>query len=167
MGFLLKKICHSNLLVDHTASTELTNKVWKCSHSNDTNLPWLTPPLPTITELLTHWDKMADILQTFTNQFSCENIVVSLYLIFTEICSQGSSQLLASTGWDNGLVPNRCQAIIWTNDGSVYFIIYVLLSTDEFRCHDMNTFHITDLLCRESTSLTGGLPAKSASNIKV
>ena len=35
----------------------------------------------------------------------------------TEICSQGSNQLYASIGLDDGLAPTRHQAIIWTNDG--------------------------------------------------
>ena len=110
---------------------------------------------------------MADILQTFTNQFSCENIVVSLYLIFTEICSQGSSQLLASTGWDNGLAPNRGQAIIWTNNGSVYFIIYVLLSTDEFRCHDNEYFPYYWPFVQGIHQFNWWIASKSASNTKL
>ena len=36
---------------------------------------------------------------------------------FTEICSQGSNLQYSSMGSDNGLVPARRQAIIWTNDG--------------------------------------------------
>ena len=34
---------------------------------------------------------------------------------------------ISSIGSDNGLVPNRRQAIIWTNDGIVYRRIYASL----------------------------------------
>ena len=37
---------------------------------------------------------------------------------FIEVCSQGANWQNASIGLDNGLVPARRQAIIWTNDGS-------------------------------------------------
>ena len=47
---------------------------------------------------------------------------------FTEICSQRSNQQFASIGSDNGLAPNRRQAIIWTNDGLVYWRICVTWS---------------------------------------
>ena len=36
---------------------------------------------------------------------------------FTEICSLASNWELASIGSDNGLAPDRRQAIIWTNGG--------------------------------------------------
>ena len=36
---------------------------------------------------------------------------------FTEICSWGPNCQYGSIGSDNGLVPMRQQAIIWTNDG--------------------------------------------------
>ena len=36
---------------------------------------------------------------------------------FIEVCSKGSNQQYSSIGSDNGLVPIRRQAIIWTNDG--------------------------------------------------
>ena len=39
---------------------------------------------------------------------------------FTDILSQVSRQQLSRIGSDNGLVPIRRQAIIWTNDGIVY-----------------------------------------------
>ena len=37
----------------------------------------------------------------------------------------------ANSGSDNGLVPNRWQAIIWTNDGPIYCHIYVSLGLYE------------------------------------
>ena len=37
-------------------------------------------------------------------------------------------------GLDNGLAPVRLQAIIWTNDGLVYWRIYAFLGLNEFIC---------------------------------
>ena len=36
-------------------------------------------------------------------------------------------------GWDNGLAPNRRQAIIWTNAGLIHWRIYAALGGDELR----------------------------------
>ena len=46
-------------------------------------------------------------------QWNCHNC----YYNFTEICSSGSNQKYSGIGSDNGFVPTRWQAIIWTNDG--------------------------------------------------
>ena len=46
---------------------------------------------------------------------------------FIEIYSQWFIEQNASIGLDNGLVPNRRQAIIWTNDCLVYWRIYASL----------------------------------------
>ena len=48
---------------------------------------------------------------------------------FTEICSQGSIWQ-AITGSENGLAPNKRQAIIWTSNGLVDWCIYALASID-------------------------------------
>ena len=48
----------------------------------------------------------------------------SFTLKFTKIYSQGSNHQYASIGSDNGLVPNRQLAIIWTVAGLVYWCIY-------------------------------------------
>ena len=50
---------------------------------------------------------------------------------FSGDCSWGSNWQYSCIGSDNGLAPNRCQAIIWTNDGIVYWCIYVSLSLNE------------------------------------
>ena len=47
---------------------------------------------------------------------------------YTEDSSQGSNWLSTSIVSDNGLAPNRWQAIIWINDGLVYWCIHVSLS---------------------------------------
>ena len=39
----------------------------------------------------------------------------------------------SSISSDNGLAPNRQQAIIWTNDGIVYWRTYASLSLDGLR----------------------------------
>ena len=49
---------------------------------------------------------------------------------FIEICSQGS-KWYSSIGSDNALAPNRQQAIIWSNDGLVYWCIYASLGLNE------------------------------------
>ena len=54
-----------------------------------------------------------------------------VYLRFTEICSLCSKQQYAQFGLDNGLAPIRRQAIIWTDNGLVYWPIHVSL------CHSM------------------------------
>ena len=76
--------------------------------------------------LLTHWgwDKMAAILQkTFSNAFFQGK---SVYFVF-------SNEQYPNTGSDNGLAPARWQAIIWTNDGLVYWCIYASLNLNVLR----------------------------------
>ena len=70
---------------------------------------------------------MLPILQTFQNIFLHENCCIHC----TEICSQYSKYKFATIGSDNGLVPNRQQAIIWTNDGLVNWNIYASQSLEE------------------------------------
>ena len=50
---------------------------------------------------------------------------------FIELCSLGCNWQYALIGLDIGLVPNRWQAIIWTNDGLVYWRIYASLGLNE------------------------------------
>ena len=50
---------------------------------------------------------------------------------FTEICSKGFNWQQTSTGLDNGLAPNRRQAIIWTNADPINWCIYAALGGDE------------------------------------
>ena len=47
------------------------------------------------------------------------------------MCSFGSNLQYVIIGSDNGLAPNRRQAIIWTNDGLVYWRIYASVGLDE------------------------------------
>ena len=50
---------------------------------------------------------------------------------FTDIYSHWSHLQYDSIGADNGLALNRRQAIIWTNDGQVYWRIYASLCLNE------------------------------------
>ena len=43
-------------------------------------------------------------------------------------CSLGSNKQLANIGSDNGLTLNRWQVVIWTNDGLIYWCIYIRAS---------------------------------------
>ena len=54
--------------------------------------------------------------------FFNKNIVI--FWNFTEICSQGANLQHASIGSNYSLVLNRHRAIIWTNNGLVYWHIY-------------------------------------------
>ena len=50
---------------------------------------------------------------------------------FTKISSLWSNWQYGSIGSDNGLAPNRRQAIIWTNVGTFYWRIYASLGLNE------------------------------------
>ena len=50
---------------------------------------------------------------------------------FTEISSQWFNQQLYNIGSDNGSALERCQTIIWTNDGQAYEYIYASLGLNE------------------------------------
>ena len=47
------------------------------------------------------------------------------------MCSLGYNLQYGSIGSDNGLAPNRWQAIIWTNVGMLYWCIYASLGLNE------------------------------------
>ena len=48
-----------------------------------------------------------------------------LYFVsnFSEVCSKGSNWQYPNIGVDNGLAPNRWQAIIWNNADPIYWRI--------------------------------------------
>ena len=50
---------------------------------------------------------------------------------FTEVCSWWSNWQYPSIDLDNGLAPNRRQAIIWTNADPIQWRIYAALGGDE------------------------------------
>ena len=61
----------------------------------------------------------------------CEWKVLYFDRNFTEVCSYESNWQYPSIGLDNGLVPNRQQAIIWTNAELIYWHKKVALGGDE------------------------------------
>ena len=104
------------------------------------------------------WDKM-DILQTiFSNKFSwmknyCISIEISLKFISRELTDNKTT--------DNGLVPNRRQAIIWTNAGLFYWRIYAPLGfNDMMTSSNGNIFRVTGHLCGEFSPVSGEFPAQ-------
>ena len=50
---------------------------------------------------------------------------------FTEICSSWSNRQYGIFGSDDGLAPNRLQAIIWSIVGMLYWRIYPSLGLNE------------------------------------
>ena len=87
---------------------------------------------------LTHLllDKMANISQTiFSNAFSWMKFFV--FWSKLSVCSQGANWKSSSIGLDNGLAPNKRQAIIWTNADPINWRIYATLGdelTQMFNC---------------------------------
>ena len=77
---------------------------------------------------------MATILadDTFKGIFLNENdrIPISISLKFVP---KESNRQYISTGSGNGLVPNRRQAIIWTNADPIHWHIYAALGGDELK----------------------------------
>ena len=70
----------------------------------------------------TRWQRFR--IQHFQMHF-LERKCLNFHWYFTEVYSQGSNWQYTSIGSDNGLVPTRQQAIIWTNDDLVYWGICV------------------------------------------
>ena len=70
----------------------------------------------------------------FANTFICifmnENFC-AWFEFFSQVCSSGPNWQWSSIGSSNGLVPNRWQAITWTNGYPVHWRIYVALGGDE------------------------------------
>ena len=77
-------------------------------------------------ETLTHSDEIDAILQTIFWYAFLEQKCTDFNKNFTDVYSQKSNSQYSSIGLDNGLVPTRQQAIIWTNDDYL---------TDACMCH--------------------------------
>ena len=60
---------------------------------------------------------------------------------FVELCYLGSNWQYVSTGLDNGLVPNKWQAISWSSDGLVYWRIYASLGLNELKVPELGSPH--------------------------
>ena len=77
----------------------------------------------------THWgsDRMATISQTkFSSAFRWMT-TYDFQMKFPEMCSLWSTWHYGSICLDTSMALNRLQAIIWTNDGILYWRIYALL----------------------------------------
>ena len=65
------------------------------------------------------------------------------WIIFLGAAALGSNWQCVIIGLDNGLASNRRQAIIWTNDGIVYWHMYVSLGLTELTAEEREKlFHI-------------------------
>ena len=70
---------------------------------------------------------MAAIFQMkFSNGFSWNENVWMPIKISLKFVPRGSNEQYSSIGSDNGLVPVKQQAIIWNNDGLVYWRKYAM-----------------------------------------
>ena len=77
-----------------------------------------------------HARNMGAILQTILKAFSWMKMY-EFGINFTEVCSQKSNWQYSSIGSDNDLAPTRWHAIMLTNDGLVYLLIYVSVILNE------------------------------------
>ena len=78
--------------------------------------------------LLTKWPPFRRRhIQMHFREWKCMNCELN----FIEICSLRSNWQWPSIGSNNDLAPNGRQAIVWTNDGSVYWRIYASLGLNE------------------------------------
>ena len=78
-------------------------------------------------KLITHGNTLFSTLRWRQNGHPfADNIFKCIFLneSLHRLILQSSSEHLTSIGSDNGLAPNRRQAIIWTNDNPVYWCIY-------------------------------------------
>ena len=85
---------------------------------------------------LTHWGRARWPPLWQTKVHFLELKLLNFKQNFTEIYSLGSNWQYGSIGSDNGLAPNRRQAIIWSNVGMVHWRIYVSLSLNELRSRE-------------------------------
>ena len=79
-------------------------------------------------------DKMVAIsLKILSDAFSWMKSFLYLGSNSTEVYYLWSNWQSSSTGLDNGLVPARRQAIIWTNGDPIHWHIYATLGADELK----------------------------------
>ena len=84
---------------------------------------------------LTHWgqDKIATISQTTFSSAFCWMKTFEFQIKF-----EFSNWQYINIGSDNGLMPTRQQAIIWTNGGMFYWHIYASLDFNELTNRGLN-----------------------------
>ena len=102
----------------------------KKGHHSDCVIAYSSIPetMTVVISTLAKWPPFSQT--TFSNAFPWMKIL-SYCSNFIEICSQWSNNQYTSNGLDNGLVPNRRQALIWINGSLVYRRIYASLGLNE------------------------------------
>ena len=76
------------------------------------------------------------------------NKILIRFCMLIKVCPEGPNSQKPSIGLNNGLVPNRRQAIIWTNADLIHWCIYVALGGDELMCKitGRSTHMVSELL---------------------
>ena len=72
-----------------------------------------------------------------------ERKVLNFKSNFTAICYLGSNWPYGSIDSNNGLAPNRWQAIIWSNVDMLYLCIYASLSLNELNTKQISTNYLS------------------------
>ena len=99
---------------------------------------------------LTHlppWTKWPPFYRQYFQMHFHEWKVLYFDLNFTEVFSQVSNWQWPSIGSDNGLAPNRRQAIIWTNAEWIHWHIYAALGGDELKGFHWKYYHLCVWIC--------------------
>ena len=107
---------------------------------------------------LPHWgqEKMDSIFQmAFSNAFSWMKIY-KFWLKFLRIWFLMVQLTIYSIGSDNGLVPARRQAIVWTNYGQFIDGLYVSLGPIELICSGLHIPYCL-VICGKTVSQASGL----------
>ena len=99
---------------------------WRCII--DASVNWMI-----MDSLISPWTKWPPFHRRYFQVHFCEWKILYLDWNSIEICSYGYSWQYFSIGLENGLAPNRRQAIIWTNDDPIHWRIYAALGGDELR----------------------------------
>ena len=105
--------------------TRITLTLWSWQQDNIPHAHTLNPLRPTQNSR-----RFTD--DTFKRIFLNENVIISIKISVTFV-PKALINKYSSIGSDNGLEPNRPQAIIWTNDGLVYWGIYASLGLNEWQ----------------------------------
>ena len=117
---------------------------------------------------LTHLplDKMASILQTI---FSDALLWMKSFVFWSKFHWSLFLRLKLTKkntiGLDNGVVPNKQEAVIWTHVDLIHWHIYAALGGDEliyisWWCHQMETFSALLAICAGNSPVPGEFPAQ-------
>ena len=93
-------------------------------------------------------DKIAPISQTtFSNVFSwIKSVVCILIKVSLKFVPKGPIDHIPALVLDNGLAPNRWQAIIWTNTDSTRWHVYAALAEDELKSKNSDVQGMVQML---------------------